>query len=175
MYINIRMRFILDANAIIYLIKSGLASLFIKLNNECDLVIDNNVYNEVVERGIENKYPDAYEAKNFLESNRIPIIPIDIKQNLFKFRDPGETSCYMLAKDEGICISSDIRANRKFKNNKIPFMELDTFFYNQFLKRNVSKKKLITILNELRIVNGTTANRISVFLEVISNGSEKDE
>ncbi|KKM84278.1 hypothetical protein LCGC14_1300780 [marine sediment metagenome] len=168
------MRLILDANALIYLIKTGLSQEFISLTED-DLIIDKSVYDEVVEKGMENKYPDAYNAKDFLEKNQIPIIPIDIKSDLNKFRDPGETSCYILAKKEGICISSDIRANRKFKNLNVAFMELDTFFYNQLLKNRIDKKRFMSILNELKGVNGTSANRISIFLELISNEGEKNE
>ncbi len=168
------MRFILDANALIYLVKTGLSQEFFNLTED-DLVIDKSVYNEVVEKGIENKYPDAYNAKEFLEKNQIPIIPIDIQTDLSKFRDPGETSCYLLAKKEGVCVSSDIRANQKFKKLNINFMELDTFFYNQFMKKNIEKKRFIHILNELKGVSGTSANRISVFLELISNEGEGNE
>ncbi|MHA1378115.1 MAG: hypothetical protein ACTSRG_07010 [Candidatus Helarchaeota archaeon] len=132
------------------------------------MVVDKNVYDEVVNKGIENKYPDAYNANDFLERNQIPIIPVDISLDLSKFRDPGETSCYILAKKEGICISSYIRANKKYKSFNIPCLVLDTFFYNQLLKKNIDKKKFISILNELKSVNGTSANRVSVFLELIS-------
>ena len=168
------MRFILDANALIYLVKAGLSQEFFDLTED-DVVIDKSVYNEVVEKGMEKKYPDAYNTKDFLEKNQIPIIPIDIKSDLSKFRDPGETSCYILAKKEGICISSDIRANKKFKNLNVAFMELDTFFYNQFLKKKIDKKRFINILNELKGVYGTSANRISVFMELLQNEGEKNE
>ena len=168
------MRLILDANALIYLIKTGLSQEFISLAED-DLIIDKSVYNEVIEKGIENKYPDAYNAKDFLEKNQIPIIPIDIKSDLSNFRDPGETSCYILAKKEGICISSDIRANRKFKNLNVAFMELDTFFYNQLLKKRIDMKRFMSILYELKGVNGTSANRISIFLELILDEGEKNE
>ncbi len=168
------MRFILDANALIYLVKTGLSQEFINLTED-DVIIDKSVYNEVVEKGMENKYPDAYNANDFLEKNHIPIIPIDINSDLSKFRDSGETSCYILAKKEGICISSDIRANKKFKNLNVASMELDTFFYNQLLKKRIDKKRFINILNELKGVNGTSANRISVFMELISNEGERNE
>ncbi len=165
---NKYMRHILDANALIYLVKADLLKEFLDLTED-DVVIDKSVYNKVVEKGIENKYPDAYNAKYFLEKHQIPIIPIDIKKDLPKFRDPGETSCYLLAKKEGICISSDIRANKKFEMFSVAFMELDTFFYNQLIKEKIEKKRFINILNKLKVVNGTSSNRISVFLELISN------
>lgn len=169
------MRFILDANAMIYLAKAHLFEMFMKLIKNNDLVIDNNVYNEVVERGIENRYADAYLAKDFLETFRIPVISVDISSDLQKFRDPGETSCYLLAEEDGICITSDIRATKKFENHNIEYMELDLFFFQQFLKKNIGKLEFIKILNDLKRVNGTTANRISVFLEVISKGSDDNE
>lgn len=168
------MRFILDANALIYLVKTDLAQGFIDIIED-DVIIDKSVYNEVVEKGIENKYPDAYSAKDFLEKNQIPIIPVDIKSELPKFRDPGETSCYLLAKEEGVCLSSDVRANKKLRNLNVAFLELDTFFYNQLMKKNISKKRFINILDKLKSVSGTSANRISVFLELLSNEGEKDE
>lgn len=168
------MRFILDANAFIYLIKTDLAEEFMKLIEE-ELVIDKSVHYEVIEKGIEEKYPDAYKAKDFLEKNQIPIIPTDIKSDLSFFRDPGETSCYLLAKKEGICISSDIKANKKFRDLNVAFMELDTFFYNQLLNKKINRRRFISILDKLKSVNGTSANRISIFLEKISNKDEKNE
>ena len=54
-------------------------------------------------------------------------------------------------------------------------MELDTFFYNQLLKKRINRKRFINILNDLKGVNGTSANRISVFIELISNEGEKNE
>jgi hypothetical protein len=144
-----------------------------KLVNDNDVVIDNNVYKEVVEVGIKEKYPDAYDAKDLLENNRIPIIPVNIEKSLSKFRDPGETSCFLLAKKQGICISSDVRANKKFKSRNISFMELDTFFYNQYMNKQLDKKKFISVLNTLKEVDGTSSDRVSVFLELISNEGGK--
>jgi len=62
-----------------------------------------------------------------------------------------------------------VRANKKFESNNVSFSELDTFFYNQFIKNKINRERFLTILNELRKVKGTSANRISVFLEIISN------
>lgn len=167
------MRFILDANALIYLIKADLAEKFLVLL-EGEVVIDNNVYREVVEKGLENNYLDAYIAKDFLEKNQIPIIPVNISSELFKFRDPGETSCYILSKNEGICISSDVRATKKFEQLNTPFMELDTFFYNKLLAEKINTKMFLDIMDSLKKINGTTAKRISVFLKLISRRSEKN-
>lgn len=75
------MRFILDANTLIYLVKAGLTQEFIKLIDN-EIVIDKSVYTEVVEKGIENNYPDSYLVRNFLEMNQIPIIPVNISSQL---------------------------------------------------------------------------------------------
>ena len=168
------MRFILDANTLIYLVKANLSQEFINLIDN-EIIIDKSVYNEVVEKGIENNYPDAYLVESFLEVNQIPIIPVNITSELSKFRDPGETSCYILAKSEGLCISSDIRAIKKFNNFQIPCIQLDTFFYKQFLNKKIRRNKCISILRDLKNVNGTSANRISIFFELILNGGKKDE
>ena len=59
---NLNMRYILDANALIYLVKSGLSQKFLKLLED-NVVIDSSVYEEVIEKGINNEYPDAHKAK----------------------------------------------------------------------------------------------------------------
>ena len=168
------MRHILDANILIYLVKAGLTQEFINLV-ENEIVIDTNVYYETVERGINNNYPDAFLVEDFLKKNQIPIIPVEISSDLSKFRDPGETSCYVLAKSKGLCISSDIRANKKFSNFKIQCIQLDTYFYKQFLNKRIEKNRLIDILGDLKSVDGTSANRVSVFLELLSKGGVKNE
>lgn len=165
------MRLILDANALIYIIKANISTEFYRLS-DFPIVLDKSVYNEVVEKGIENNYPDAHIVKDFLEKKQIPIIPIDISGEISKFRDPGETSCYLLAKSEGLCISSDSRANRIFNNMQVPFMQLDTFFYNQYLKNKITEMDFVDILEKLKKVDGTSANRINVFLELISKGGK---
>ncbi len=80
-----------------------------------------------------------------------------------------------MTKSEGVCISSDIRAINKFNNLQIPCIQLDVFFYKQFLNKKIRKNKFINILRDLKNVNGTSANRISIFFELISNGGKKDE
>ena len=107
------MRWILDACTLIYLIKTDMFSKFMTLV-EFPVVIDSSVYQEVVVYGKKNKYPDANDAEISLNEFKIPVISIDISEELFRFRDPGETSCYILAKEDGICLTSDDRAYKKF-------------------------------------------------------------
>ncbi|MHA1168276.1 MAG: hypothetical protein ACTSP4_07355 [Candidatus Hodarchaeales archaeon] len=158
---------ILDANSLIYLIKTNLQDLFHELTNK-NVVIDTSVYEEVVENGIRLGYPDAVQAKNFLEKYLVPIIPINISTEINKFRDAGETSCFILAKKEGICISSDIRACKKFASYGIPSMQLDFFFYNQLLNMRIDENKFIYLLDRLEDVCATTTERKYHLLMLIS-------
>ena len=99
------MRWILDACTLIYLIKAKLFKQFIDLV-KYPVVIDSNVNQEVVIDGKTNNYSDAFEAEALLNEFRIPIISIDISKDLYRFSDPGETSCFLLAIEQGVCITS---------------------------------------------------------------------
>ena len=159
------MKFNLDANTLIYLIKSQLNTLFFKLVNS-QVEIDTSVFDEVVNQGIKKGYSDARLAKNWLEENRIPIIPVDVKEHLPLFNDAGETSCYLLAKEKkSICISSDNRAIKKLKMQDIKVLQIDSFFYSYYCKTQISKKKIIEILDVLENIYATTSERKAFFLE----------
>ena len=54
-------------------------------------------------------------------------------------------------------------------------MQLNTFFYNQFLKKKIDKYIFIDFLNNLKKVDGTSANRISIFLELLTKEGGKNE
>ncbi len=74
-------------------------------------------------------YSDAKLAKNWLEENRIPIIPVDIKEYPHILKDAGETSCYLITKEtSSICISSDNRTIKKLKNQEVNVLQIDVFF-----------------------------------------------
>ena len=165
------MRYILDACTLIYMIKANLTHDFINICDS-DIVIDKEVYTEVVDNGKSNNYPDAFTAEKFLIDNKIPIIPTDIQQFIKMFRDPGETSCFELAKIEGICITSDKRAFNKFVNQKVAVIRLDTFFYQNCLKKKYSKTATIGILENLLNVYATTPERYATFIKLITQSGE---
>ena len=161
------MRWILDANSLIYLIKTNLEDLFYELIDG-NVVIDTSVHEEVVDNGIKHNYPDAVQAKKFLEKNHVPIIPVDTSVEIDKFRDAGETSCYILARKEGTIISSDVRANRKFEKHGISSIHLDFFFYIWFLDQKIDENKLERILTSLEEIYATMPERKSHLLNLIS-------
>ncbi|TFG04337.1 MAG: hypothetical protein EU536_04800 [Promethearchaeota archaeon] len=145
------MNWILDSCTLIYLIKARLFQQFMKYLND-PVIIDTSVYEEVITKGKERNYPDASEAERRLEQYNIPIIPIDIDPELKYFIDPGEASCYMLAKQGGICLTSDERAYKKIKGRKTMVMKIDDFYFQLYLAKKIAEEEFFSILHELEQV-----------------------
>ncbi len=149
------MRWILDANSLIYMIKAGLSQKFVELS-DFGIVIDKEVYHEVVENGLTRQKPDAPRVDQFLKDNNIPIIPTNIKEELLIFKDAGEASCFVLSKSEGVCITNDARALRKFRSCHIDSMPFDIFFGKRYREGRLSESEFETILDGLVKVNAIT-------------------
>ena len=158
------MRWILDACTIIYLIKAKLFKQFISLV-KFPVVIDSTVNQEVVIEGKANNYPDAFEAESVLNEFKIPIISIDVSKDLYRFSDPGETSCYLLALEQGVCIISDERAYRKLVNENVQVIRLDTFYYEKYRQKQINKNEFLLILNKLESVYATKPKSILFFMK----------
>lgn len=140
-------------------------------------MIDTSVYKETVDVGIENNYPDAISTKKWLESYKIPIIPIDVTEDLPIYRDPGETSCAILVgedEQESVCITADKKTIKKFELNKIPHTQLDTFYYKLFLDSKINDKTFFDILYQLEEVYATSPERILYFYELIHQNPKKN-
>ncbi|GAB4318962.1 MAG: hypothetical protein Kow0069_22290 [Promethearchaeota archaeon] len=167
------MRWILDANALIYLAKANLQDRFMSLVKH-DVVIDTSVYEESVTEGIQRGYPDAVRVKKFLEQARIPIIPVDVKLMLDAFRDAGEASCFLLAESGGICITADARAVKKIKRLGGKAIHLDGFFYLKAKRREITPSDFEEILVRLEEVYATTPERKHEMLQALE-GAERDE
>ena len=140
------MRWILDACSLIYLIKADLFSKFMNLI-EYPVVIDSSVYQEVVINGKANNFSDASDAEISLNRFKIPVISIDISEELNRFRDPGETSCYILAKEDGVCLTSDDRAYKKFLKAEQKVMILDSFYFEKLDRNQLTEAEFVKILN----------------------------
>ena|SRR6056297_1607837 len=153
------MKIVLDANALIYMSKTNLLEFFRKLIMH-EINIDTSVYSEVVEKGMDLGYDDAKNVKTFLENNKIPIIPINIETKLHVMKDPGETSCLLLTSEEDLCISSDIRAYKKFKKNRKNVLYLDSFFLKKAIDKKLTRNQLEEILEKLMTVYATTTERM---------------
>lgn len=168
------MNIICDANTLIYLCKTNLFQRFLALTSN-PIQIDTSVYKEVVEDGINANYPDAYIAKKFIDDYKIPIISIDISKDLPFLRDPGETSCYLLAKQGGICITSDNQARKKMKQLGIETLQLDEYFFNLGLEKKIPIPEFESIMAKLEHVNATTASRFNIFLTELKRSVKKIE
>lgn len=168
------MDLILDANPFIYLCKTNLFQRFMALTSN-SIQIDTSVYKEVVEDGIKLNYPDAFIAKKFIEDFKIPIIPIDITNDLVYFRDPGETSCYLLGKQGGICITTDLQAKKKMKQLGIDSLQLDEFFFNLGLEKKIQVEEFEFIMSKLEKVYATTLSRSIFLIKELKKSVKSDE
>ncbi len=165
------MRWILDACTLIYLIKAKLFNHFMEIV-EFPVVIDSSVYQEVVINGKANNYPDAIEAEEILNENRVPVISIDVSKDLFRFIDPGETSCYLLAIEEGICLTSDDNAYKKFLNENLKAMRIDNFYFEKLNQNRLKKPDFLQILNKLESVNATKPKSILFYMKKLQEIEE---
>lgn len=166
------MRWILDACTLIYLIKAKIFTKFMEIVNY-PVVIDSSVYQEVVIDGKANNYPDAIEAERLLNNYRIPIISIDVSKELFRFIDPGETSCYLLAMEDGIYLTSDDRAYRKFMKENLKAMKIDSFYFEKFNGNRIKEAEFLKILNKLESVSATKPKSILFFMKKLQE--KKDD
>ena len=165
------MRWILDACTLIYLIKAKLFNQFIEIV-KFPVVIDSSVYQEVVINGKANNYPDAFEAEEILNENRVPVISINVSKDLFRFIDPGETSCYLLALEEGICLTSDDRAYKKFLRENLKAMRIDNFYFEKLNQNQLIKTDFLQILNKLELINATKPKSILFYMKKLQQMEE---
>ncbi|MBN2154219.1 MAG: hypothetical protein JW839_22380 [Candidatus Lokiarchaeota archaeon] len=140
------------------MVKAKLSDAFIELTNK-DVVIDTSVYKEAVDDGIAQHHIDAMDVKKFLERYQIPSIPVDVSNDIERFKDAGETSCFLLARQEGICLTSDTRALKKYRNQGVSCMQPDIFFLTKYLEKKISEIDLERALDALMQVYATTPER----------------
>ncbi len=167
------MRWILDSCTLIYLTKTDSFARFIELI-EYPVVIDTSVHKEVIINGKAKGYKDALNTEKNLKRFRIPVISIDISNDIEYFKDPGETSCYLLAKDDGICLTSDERAYKKFKRRGLEVMRLDTFFFQKCIDGLLTEQDFINILEQLEFINATKPKSILFFVKKLKIKKEDD-
>jgi predicted nucleic acid-binding protein len=165
------MRWILDACTLIYLVKAKIFKTFMQLVSH-PVVIDSSVFQEVIIEGKDHQYLDAFEAESLLNEFHIPVISINVSNDLFRFIDPGETSCYILAKEEGICITSDDRAYRKFHQTNLDAMRIDSFFYIKFQDNKITKIEFMEILKKLESINAAKLKSVLFYLQKIHTNEE---
>jgi len=165
------MRWILDACTLIYLVKSELFEKFHSLSDN-DIHIDTSVYEEAVIEGKNRNCQDAFLVENILKKFKIPVIPVEIKEFYDLFHNPGETSTFILAKEDGVGITSDRRAYNKFYQKKIRVIKLEQFFFQKYTERKLDIQILKEILKKLEDVWAISSKE---HLHILSKIRDKEE
>jgi hypothetical protein len=156
------MRWILDACTLIYLVKANLFDRFIQLSVN-DVVIDSSVYEEAVLVGKQKNYPDAILIETALARHKIAVISIDVQPHLEKFHDPGETSCFIIASLDGVCVTTDKRARAKFKGFGVSAIKLDQYFYQLTKNGLVTTSEFLDVLKRLQDINAIDAKLVTMY------------
>jgi len=163
----------IDACTLIYLAKAGLLDFLKRLPYE--YIIDKEVYNEAVIKGMEERYPDAYLLEYFIKKQKIiEIVGVDISGEIDYFIGEGEASTYILSVEKNaIAVTSDRVAYKKMFKRNAKVVQTDLMFLNAYFKKLISKRELLDALNRLLAVGGTTPERITFILEKIGEKNEK--
>lgn len=165
------MRWIFDACTLIYLVKSELFEKF-HLLSDYTICIDSSVYNEVVTEGKAHEFDDALIVEKVLKTFKIPIIPVEIGKFLETFRDPGETSTFLLAKEDGVGVTSDRRAYTKFRQRNARVIKLEQFFFQKYLEEKIDILEFMRVLKKLEEVWAITSKD---YLNILVKINYKDE
>jgi len=151
-------KYIFDANTLIYLAKAGLLN-FIKKYFVNDINIDTHVYNESVVNAPEDK-EDSRIIKEFLAENEIPIIPTQIDKALKIFYDAGEASCYELAGKSDIVVTNDRKAMTRLKKINRDVVTLDDLILKQYSNHYLNKETARIYLEKLKKVHAITPSQL---------------
>jgi hypothetical protein len=160
------MRWILDACTLIYLAKANLFDRFMQLSS-MDVVIDSSVYEEAVRDGKDLHYPDAVLIEAALAKHNIAAISIDVKPHLEKFKDNGETSSYILASSDGVCVTTDKKARAKFKGFGVPALKLDQYFFQSFETGTVTASEFLDIVKRLESINAIDTKLVIFYQDLV--------
>lgn len=152
------MSFILDSYIFIYLVKSNTFEQFKNLVDE--IVIDNHIYYEVVTKGKLYGYKDAFEADLLIKKYDIQIINVEIINEINYFKDPGETSTFLLI-NHRIGLTSDIGAYKKIVKRKDHILMIDSFIISQYGNKKITREKCIEWLGLLYNVGAFSSTRLS--------------
>ena len=163
----------LDACSLIYLGKAGLLEYVLKVSSE--LVIDQEVFEEVVIRGKAEGYPDAQAIETILRKHNVPIIMVDVKQELPFFRDKGEASTFLLSGEGRGCVTSDQRAFAKFELRGAKALRTDMLLLKLLSNKKISFEVAKRGLESLLKVGGTTPERVLAISRAMEEAMKDEE
>lgn len=164
------MKAIPDSCTLIYLIKTGLLDILLKIFDE--IWVGEIVYFESVEKGKEEQKSDALILERRIEeSSGIEVKELEDRRNYEKeklyFVGPGETNVYKLASQNRsfVAITSDRVAYKKFVRRGVNVIRSDEILLGAFKKGIISFEEFTNSLIRLRSVGGTTEERIAFLIK----------
>ena len=87
----------------------------------------------------------------------------------------GESSCYLLAKQSGVIITSDTRAYKKLMKNGVSALKIETFFIQMYLKERINKEEILEILDKLEQIWAITSKQKLLLKLKIEKGNRENE
>lgn len=168
------MKIAVDACALVYLAKAGLLDFLERLPYE--YIIDGEVYNEAVVKGMEERFPDAYLLEYSIKKRKIiEIVGVDVSKEIDYFVGEGEASTYILSVEKNaVAVTSDRVAYKKMFKRNAKVIQTDLMFLDAYFKKLISKKELLDVLNRLLTAGGTTSERITFIIEIIGEKNEEE-
>ena len=139
---------VFDGDGLIKLAKSGLLD---RATKSLKCIISKEVYREVVEKGKEKLYEDAYTVERFVHSGEIKVIEIrKIKSE--SSLGAGELSTLEVYKNKkaDIIVSDDRRFLRLLEEENIPFIIPTDMIVILTKISKITKEEAINSLNKIR-------------------------
>lgn len=99
---------------------------------------------------------------------------LDASKEVYRMKDIGEASCYLLGKDDGVCITSDLRAYNKFKRENIEVISIDSFYFEMYVKQRLTKSDFLNILRKLEIINAIKSKKILFYNQELQKMEEEE-
>jgi len=159
-----------DCCTLIYLTKTDLLNLLPELFDE--VWIGEVVYKECVIKGKEARKDDAFILEKLIEENSYFKIKKILSGKDFEkeekyFIGPGETDVYLMAKvnENVVVITSDKSAYKKLLAREVKVVRTDELLFLAFKRKVFNFDEFCDNLSKLRVVGGTTEERISFLIK----------
>jgi predicted nucleic acid-binding protein len=165
------MKYILDANTLIYLTKADMLG-FLHKHFGRDITTDTHVYKESITDAPE-KQEDAIILKRFLEKNQVPIVPVEIENAIELFRDEGEASCYSLASKDDIIITNDKKAIKRLKRLGMKSVFIEDLIFSVYSSSYLEVDEVFSMLERLKSIHAITPTQLLFYYRKLYGGKEE--
>lgn len=137
---------IFDASPLIYVTKLGKLEFIFKIFSE--ITITNAVYEEVIKKGKDQNYNEAFLLEKYIEQKRIICMDVPFLEDTLKaYLHLGEHTSILLAESQGaLLIVDDRKARIIAKQKNIPYYTtlgvLQILFKEKIISKNLYLKNL---------------------------------